>query len=150
MLDPARGGQVSRPPAFESGAGGLVSTVDDMATFGRALLPYGHDGVRLLARPTLELMTSDQLTEAQKAASPFFPDFWEDLGWGLGVGVITARRDIAGVPGRFGWDGAFGTSWWVDPTEALVCVLMTQRCPDVLAIPPLTRDFQTSVYQLIE
>jgi CubicO group peptidase (beta-lactamase class C family) len=54
------------------------------------------------------------------------------------------------VPGRFGWDGAFGTSWWVDPIEELVCVLMTQRRPDALAIPALTRDFITSTYQLIE
>jgi CubicO group peptidase (beta-lactamase class C family) len=151
VLDPARGGQMSRPPAFESGAGGLVSTVDDMAALGRALLPAGtRDGVRLLSRPTLDLMTSDQLTEAQKTASPFFPDFWADTSWGLGVGVVTARRDIAGAPGRFGWDGAFGTSWWVDPIEELVCVLMTQRRPDALAIPALTRDFITSTYQLIE
>jgi len=151
VLDPARGGQMSRAPAFESGAGGLVSTIDDMAAFGRMLLGGGAlDGERILARPTVELMTQDQLTPAQKAASPFFPDFWEDLGWGLGVGVFTARRDIAGVPGRFGWDGAFGTSWWVDPTEDLVCVLMTQRRPDALVIPALTRDFATSVYQLIE
>src|SRR5512138_1692069 len=49
-------GQWSRPPAFPSGAGGLVSTVDDFLAFGRTLL--GH-GPRLLARPTLEAMTSD-------------------------------------------------------------------------------------------
>ena len=151
VLDPARGGQMSRAPAFESGAGGLVSTIDDMCAFGRMLLRGGAlDDARILARPTVELMTMDHLTQAQKAASPFFPDFWEDVGWGLGIGVFTARRDIASVPGRFGWDGAFGTSWWVDPTEDVVCVLMTQRRPDVLAIPPLTRDFATSVYQLIE
>lgn len=151
VLDPARGGQMSRPPAFESGAGGLVATADAMATFGRMLLGDGLcDGVRLLARPTVELMRTDQLTTAQKANSPFFPDFWLDNGWGLGMGVVTTRRDIARVPGRFGWDGAFGTSWWVDPAEALVGVLMTQRRPDVLALPPLTRDFATSVYQLIE
>ncbi|HSR64702.1 MAG TPA: serine hydrolase domain-containing protein, partial [Xanthomonadaceae bacterium] len=148
VVDPARGGQMARAPAFESGAGGLVSTVDDMAAFGRVLLGGGAlDGARILARPTVELMTMDQLTPAQKAASPFFPEFWADAGWGLGVGVVTARRDIAGVPGRFGWDGAFGTSWWVDPTEGLVGVLMTQRRPDALAIPPLTRDFATTVYQ---
>ena len=151
VVDPVRGGQMSRAPAFESGAGGLVSTIDDMAAFGRMLLGGGAlDGVRILARPTVELMTTDQLTPAQKAASPFFPDFWEGVGWGLGVGVSTTRRDIAGALGRFGWDGAFGTSWWVDRAEDLVCVLMTQRRPDALAIPPLTRDFATSVYQLLE
>ena len=151
VLDPARGGQVSRAPAFESGAGGLVSTIDDMTAFGRMLLGHGAlGGERILARPTVDLMTMDHLSPAQKTASTFFPDFWDDAGWGLGIGVITARRDIAGVPGRFGWDGAFGTSWWVDPINELVGVLMTERRPDVLAITPLTRDFATSVYQLIE
>lgn len=41
-------------------------------------------------------------------------------------------------------------SWWVDPVEDLVCVLMTQQRPDTLANPPLTWDFATSVYQLLE
>lgn len=151
LLDPAEGGQMSRAPRFESGAGGLVSTLDDMAVLGRMLLGSGTlNGERILARPTVQLMTMDHLTAAQKAASPFFPDFWQDMGWGLGLGVVTTRQDIASVPGRFGWDGAFGTSWWVDPVEDLVCVLMTQRRPDALAIPPLTRDFATSVYQLLE
>lgn len=150
VLDPSRGGQMSRPPAFESGAGGLVSTIDDMAAFGKMLLGHGAlGGERILARPTVELMTTDQLSPAQKTASPFFPDFWRDMGWGFGLGIVTARHDIAGVPGRFGWDGAFGTSWWVDPAEELVGVLMTQRRPDMLDIPPLTRDFATSVYQLV-
>lgn len=151
VLDPARGGQMAQAPRFESGAGGLVSTVDDMAAFGRMLLHGGAlSGERILARPTVQLMTRDHLTASQKTASPFFPDFWEDQGWGLGIGVVTAHHAIGGNPGRFGWDGAFGTSWWVDPSEGLVCVLMTQRRPDALAIPPLTRDFTTSVYQLIE
>lgn len=151
VLDAACGGQMSSAPRFESGAGGLVSTVDDMAVFGHMLLGNGtFNGQRILARPTVQLMTSDQLSAAQKAASPFFPDFWQDMGWGLGLGVVTARRDIAGGAGRFGWDGAFGTSWWVDPAEGLVCVLMTQRRPDALAIPSLTRDFATSAYQLLQ
>jgi CubicO group peptidase (beta-lactamase class C family) len=106
--------------------------------------------VRILARPTVELMTLDHLTAGQKAASPFFPGFWTHHGWGLGLGVVTARHELAGTPGSFGWDGAFGTSWLVDPKEDLLGVLMTQRRPDVLDIPPLTRDFWTSAYQLID
>lgn len=149
VLDEARGGQVSRAPAFESGAGGLVSTVDDMAAFGRMMLDCFGGRSRILARPTVELMTMDQLTPAQKAASPFFPGFWARQGWGLGLGVTTARHDIADVPGSIGWDGAFGTAWQVDPTEGVVLVLMTQRRPDVLDMPALTRDFRTSAYQLL-
>ena len=152
VLDEARGGHASRVPAFESGGGGLVSTVDDLLAFGRMMLRKGaHGGERILSRPAVELMTTDHLTAAQKAASPFFEDFWNDRGWGLGVSVVTSRRaDLASVPGRFGWDGAHGTSWYVDPKEELIGVFMTQRNPDVLAIPGFIQDFWTSAYQLIE
>ncbi len=149
VLDEARGGQVARPPLFEAGAGGLVSTIDDMAVFGQMMLNKGACGrERILSRPSVELMTRDHLTAEQKVASPFFPNFWNNKGWGFGLGVITGRDDFPSV-GRFGWDGAFGTSWHVDPKEEMVGVLMTQRRPDVLDIPALTLDFWTSAYQLI-
>ena len=149
VLDEARGGQLARPPLFEAGAGGLVSTVDDMAAFGQMMLNKGVFGrERVLSRPSVELMTRDHLTAEQKAVSPFFPNFWKDKGWGFGLGVITARDDFPSV-GRFGWDGAFGTSWHVDPKEEMVGILMTQRRPDALDIPALTLDFWTSAYQLI-
>jgi len=149
VLDEARGGWAARPSAFESGAGGLVSTADDLLAFGRMMLVNGG-GQRILSRPSIELMTMDHLTPEQKAASPFFEHFWESRGWGFGLGIVTARTDLADVPGRFGWDGAFGTSWYVDPKEELVGVLMTQRRPDRLALPPVTLDFWTSAYQLID
>ena len=150
LLDEARGGQMAQPPKFESGAGGLVSTADDMTAFGRMLLNHGTYGrERILSRPTVELMTLDHLTAGQKTSSPFFAGFWATRGWGLGVGVITGRDDLAASPGSFGWDGAFGTSWCVDPKEQLVGVLMIQRRPDVLDLPPITHDFWASVYQLV-
>ena len=65
-------------------------------------------------------MTTDQITPEQKAASHFFPDFWDNRGWGFGMSVVTRRDDLAMVPGRFGWDGGYGTSWYVDPTEELI------------------------------
>jgi len=151
VLQEARGGYAARPFGFESGAGGLVSTVDDLLAFGRMMLVKGaYRGERILSRPSIELMTMDHLTPEQKVASPFFENFWDSHGWGLGMGIITARNDVAEVPGRFGWDGAFGTSWYVDPKEELVGVLMTQRRPDRPALPPVVLDFWTSAYQLIE
>jgi CubicO group peptidase (beta-lactamase class C family) len=66
------------------------------------------------------------------------------------LGITTTRNDVADAPGRFGWDGAFGTSWGVDPKEELVGVLMAQRRPDRLAVSPLALDFWTSAYQLID
>ncbi len=151
VLEEAGGGYAVRSSKFESGAGGLVSTVDDLLVFGRMMLgDAGHGGERILSRPSIELMTMDHLPPAQKAASPFFESFWANHGWGLGVGVITARNDPGDTPGRFGWDGAFGTSFWVDPKEELVGVLMSQRRPDRLALPPVVLDFWTAAYQLID
>jgi CubicO group peptidase (beta-lactamase class C family) len=151
VLEEAGGGYAARPPVFESGAGGLVSTVDDLLAFGRMMLGNGADGgEHILSRPAIELMTRDHLTPEQKAVSPFFEHFWDTYGWGLGLGVVTAHNDVAAVPGRFGWDGAFGTSCHVDPREELVGVLMTQRRPDRLALSPLVLDFWTSAYQLID
>lgn len=151
VLDEARGGQVSRPPIFESGGGGLVSTVDDMLTFGLMMLKSGvYKRERILSRPSTELMTTDLITPEQKAVSPFFENFWNTRSWGLGLSMVTERSSLEDIPGRFGWDGAFGTSWYVDPKEEMVGVLMTQRRPDQLAIPPVILDFWTSTYQLID
>jgi len=150
VFDEARGGRFARPPVFESGGGGLVSTVDDFLAFGRLMLNKGKCGSeRILSRLSVELMTTDHIIAEQKAASPFFPGFWDDRGWGFGVSIVTRRNDVAGVPGRFGWDGGYGTSWYVDPTEDMVAILMTQRlwAPGFLAIH---QDFWTSVYQAID
>lgn len=149
-LDEARGGQVSHPPLFEAGAGGLVSTIDDMASFGLMMLNNGVlGGEPILSRPSIGLMTMDHMTAADKAASPFFENFWDSRGWGLGLGVTTRFTDLGEQPDRFGWDGAFGTSWYVDPKEQLIGILMIQRRPDMLKLPPITHDFWASVYQLI-
>jgi CubicO group peptidase (beta-lactamase class C family) len=151
VLHEAGGGHFARPPAFESGGGGLVSTADDLLAFGRMMLDRGAYGrERVLSRPAVELMTTDHLTPGQKAASPFFENFWGAYGWGFGMAVVTGRSDVAGGPGRFGWDGAFGTSWWVDPEESVVGVFLIQRRPDTLSVPASVLDFWTSAYQLID
>jgi CubicO group peptidase (beta-lactamase class C family) len=122
-----------------------------MLAFGRMMLNGGALGrERILSRPAIELMTMDHLTPAQKAESPFFENFWETRGWGLGLSVVTGRSDLAGGAGRFGWDGAFGTSFYVDPKEQMVGVFMSQRRPDRLAIADFILDFWTSAYQLID
>jgi CubicO group peptidase (beta-lactamase class C family) len=111
VQDEARGGLYARAPAFEGGAGGLVSTVDDMLAFGSMMLRGGSYGrERILSRSSVALMTTDQLTAEQKETSPFFPHFWDTCGWGLGLGVITRRNDVGRSAGTFGWYGAFGTS----------------------------------------
>jgi CubicO group peptidase (beta-lactamase class C family) len=145
--DPADS-QWGRPPAFPDAAAGLVSTIDDYHAFGQMLLNGGrHGNTRILSRPTIEVMTTDQITPGQKAASPFFPGFWENRGWGLGLSVVTRRDDIANSPGRFGWDGGYGTSWYADPREGLCAILLTQ-C--LAPASNLNADFWTSVYQAID
>jgi CubicO group peptidase (beta-lactamase class C family) len=138
-------------PVFESGAGGLVSTVDDMLAFGQMMLNDGvYEGQRLLSRPSIELMTTDQITPEQKVRSPFFPGFWDNHGWGFGVAIITKRDDLPNTPGRYGWDGGYGTSWYVDPQEELIGILMTQRTFDALAAPPTYTDFWNTAYAAID
>jgi CubicO group peptidase (beta-lactamase class C family) len=153
IFDAVENSRWGNPPAFESGASGLVSTVDDLLAFARMLLANGNYGTaRLLSRPSLAVMTTDQITTEQKAASAseFFPGFWETYGWGFGVAVDTRRDDLA-TPGRYGWDGGYGTSWWVDPVEDVIGILLTQRVWDEPVSPPMAiRDFWTSVYQAID
>jgi len=151
VFDEARGSRFARSPIFESGAGGLVSTVDDFLAFGRMMLNKGkYERERILSRPSVELMTTDHITPEQKAASPFFPGFWDNRGWGFGMSVITRRDDEAGVPGRYGWDGGYGTSWYSDPKEDIVAILMTQRVWDSPSAPAVYLDFWTSAYQTID
>ncbi len=149
VYDEPRGGQWSRPPAFPSGAGGLVSTIDDYLSFGQMMLSQGkHGGERILSRLSVETMTTDQLTPEQKAVSGLFPGFFDSQGWGFGVSVITRRDDIAAVPGRYGWDGGLGTSWYSDPREDMVIILMTQSA---WASPsPPNVYFWTLAYQAID
>jgi len=139
------------PPVFESGAGGLVSTVDDLLAFGKMMLKGGKYGSeRILSRRSVEVMTTDQITPEQKAVSGFFPGFWDSHGWGFGVCIVTRQDDLAATPGRYGWDGGYGTSWYVDPKEELIGILMTQRLWDASGAPVVLLDFWTSVYGAID
>jgi CubicO group peptidase (beta-lactamase class C family) len=152
VLKEASNDLLARPCVFESGAGDqFVSTADDLLAFGQMMLNRGAFGKeRILSRLSVELMTTDQLTPEQNAASRFFENFWDSRGWGLGVSIVTRRDDVASVPGRFGWDGAFSTSLYVDPREDMVGILMAQCRPGALRSPPVVLDFWNSAYQAIE
>jgi CubicO group peptidase (beta-lactamase class C family) len=158
--DPATGGareydpvdgDWARPPAFAGGGAGLVSTVDDYAAFAAMLLAGGrYDGGRLLSRRSVELMTTDQLTDEQKRVSGFSPpaDF-ASSGWGFGMGVATSRDDLWSI-GRYGWSGGLGSTWHNDPAEQLVTVLASQQAWTSPNPPPLVRDFWTATYQALD
>lgn len=148
-IDEGKDGRWSQPPVFESGAGGVVSTVDDYLAFCRMMLAKGrHGGKCLLARPTVELMTTDQLLPAQKEGTELF--FGEARSWGMGLGVTVRRTDLWETPGRFGWDGGLGTSAYTDPREGLIGILMTQRMMDSPQPPRAFTDFWNGAYQAID
>jgi CubicO group peptidase (beta-lactamase class C family) len=119
----------SQPPAFPSGAGGLASTVDDYLQFARLLLAGGvHRGRRLLSQRSVELMTTNHLTEEQIARGGVILG---GSGWGYGMGVVVGPDEVWPTPGRYGWAGGYGTAWFNDPGHNLVAMLMTQTT-DVL------------------
>ena len=136
LVDP-REGQWSTLPAFPSGAGGLVSTVDDYHAFARTLLP-GATG--LLSERSVREMTTDHLTAEQRAASRLF---LEGQGWGSGGSVDIAPVEPWNVVGRYGWTGGTGTTAHVIPATGTVAVLMTQVAMTSPTPVPLQRDFWT-------
>jgi len=143
-------GYWSRPPAFEDGGGGLVSTVSDYLAFASALLAGGtHQGERALSRPSVRLMTSDQLTPAQKAVSGFTPGYFDDFGWGFGMAVRTRRTHLGPSVGSYGWNGGYGIIWYNDPAEDMTSILMIQRAAGRPTLP-IFLDFFTAAYQAID
>jgi CubicO group peptidase (beta-lactamase class C family) len=146
FFDDAAQSRWSKAPPFASGGGGLVSTVDDYHAFYRMLMAGGvHGNDRILARPTVALMMSDQLTAEQKQGAELF--FGHGASWGMGGAVVTRRTDIFATPGRFGWDGGYGTSAHLDPAEDMIGILMTQRAMESPMPPKVFRDFWTGAYQ---
>jgi len=151
VFDPRVGGQWNRAPAFPSGGAGLVSTIDDFHAFSIMLASNGmYRGERLLSRAAVELMTTDQLTDEQKARSTLVPGYWDANGWGFGMSVVTKRVGVDMVPGRFGWDGGLGTAWSADRGEQVITILMAQKAWDSPNPPAVVRDFRTAAYSALD
>jgi CubicO group peptidase (beta-lactamase class C family) len=98
----------------------------------------------------VQLILTDQITEAQKAASPFFPGFWDNKGWGFGAAVITRRDAVSANPGSYGWSGGYGTNFVADPAEDMVAILLTQRLMSGPDDARINEDFLTLAYQAID
>ncbi|MDR0140148.1 serine hydrolase domain-containing protein [Metabacillus idriensis] len=158
VWDEAKGGLHSQPPAFQSGGGGLSSTVDDYHAYFRMLLNHGmHGSERILSRSAVQLMTTNRLTPEQQAArnamatNNVHVSFGQGQhgGWGFGMAVRTYRGDYAPI-GQFGWDGGSGTTTYADPDNQLTGILLTQVGLSVPNSARLIHDFWTMVYQAIE
>jgi CubicO group peptidase (beta-lactamase class C family) len=128
-------GAWSRPPAFEDGSGGLVSTVDDLLAFARMLLAEGD---AVLPVHLARAMCTDQLSAAQKASSPGSEAYLDDRSWGYGQAVAAS--------GAYGWDGGLGTTWLVDPQYDLTVIVLTQRLWDSPGLPQVHQDIQAAAY----
>jgi CubicO group peptidase (beta-lactamase class C family) len=102
--------------------GGVLSTVADYARFGQMLLNGGIlDGVRIISRKSVEIMTS---SHTKKLNIPMLGDGY---GFGMGVGVYSGGHNPAlRTPGTFGWGGAAGTTFFADPKEKLLAICFTQ------------------------
>ena len=134
--DPQRSGY-RKEPSFLSGGGGLVSTTTDYLRFCQMLLGGGElDGVRILGRKTVELMTSNHLPGDGDLQSVAMPGGYGEVGFaGMGFGLTVAvakapaLTQVIGSPGEYMWGGAASTIFWVDPAEDLTVVFMTQLLP---------------------
>ena len=126
-----------------SGGGGLFSTTADYLRFCRMMINQGQlNGEQLLSRPTVGMMTRNHLSEEQH------PFGMEGIGFGLGFSVVTglAQSAILGSEGVFRWGGAAATTFWIDPQEELIAILMTQ----LLGNPhPFLSQFRVLTYQAI-
>lgn len=149
IYDPPEGGQWSRPPTFPSGAGGLVSTIDDYLAFAGILLNGGeHGGEHILSRPSIEMMSTNQLTAEQQASGQ--PILERNQGWGFGVAVVTGPGNVPVPVGSYGWNGGLGTTWLNDPAERSSLVLLTQVNWTSASHPAVSRDFLTAAFQANE
>ena len=126
-------GKYGRPPAFEDGAGGLVSTADDMLAFARMFLRGGNP---VLSADSVRAMTTDQLTPEQKARGGLGPDFFTGQSWSF----CQAVQD----DGSFGWNGGFGTTWEVDPNRDSTIIVLTQRMFDSSELPAAHADIKSA------
>lgn len=147
LTDPPNG-QWSHSPAFPSGAGGLVSTVDDYLAFARMMLNKGVFGQkRLVTASSIEMMTANQLTPDQQHMGRLI--LGENMGWGFGVSVLTKPDGLATRAGRYGWNGGLGSSWWNDPNESLTAIILTERAYESADPPNVIKDFWKFAYQSI-
>jgi CubicO group peptidase (beta-lactamase class C family) len=125
---------------YYSGGAGLSSTIKDYAIFLQMLLNNGkYKGKTLLARHTVELMTSNQIGDLSLGRNKF----------GLGFEITTAsgQEKLGMSEGSFSWGGYFATTYWADPKEKLVGLIFMQQSP--LRHGEIPEKFEALVYQAL-
>jgi len=152
LLDDPQESRYGAPRRLCSGGGGLVSTATDYLRFCAFMLNKGElDGVRLLGRKTVELMTMNHLPgDMASMGQPRFSESpYTGIGFGLGFSVMLdpARAQILGTSGEYAWGGAASTAFWIDPAEEMAVILLTQLMPS--STYPIRRELRVLTYQAI-
>jgi CubicO group peptidase (beta-lactamase class C family) len=140
------------PIGLPSGGGGLVSTALDYMKFCQMFLNKGRfNGVQILSRKSIELMTSNHLAGDIPSMGPSRVDGerFAGVGFGLGLSVLTSpnRAQTLGSSGELGWWGSASTHFWIDPVEDLVVVFLSQLTPS--SVYPLRRELRVLVNQAL-
>lgn len=140
LQPPANATANPQPTVYFSGAGGLISSTEDYLPLGQMLVNGGQlNGKRLLSPRTVEMMGASHAPDSLPGRTP---------GQSFGLSVRVVSDHVKAVSplsdGSFGWSGAQGTHFWVDPKEKIVAILMVQT-----SIPELQRDFEQAVMQAI-
>jgi CubicO group peptidase (beta-lactamase class C family) len=154
MIDGGATSRLGEPGKFDSGGGGLVSTIADYHRFAAMLVGRGAlDGVRIVAPKTLDLMTANHLPDGkdltQVSESLFSEANNAGTGFGLGFAMVIdpARTLIPSSKGEFYWGGAYSTAFFVDPVEKVTMVFMTQVFPS--SVYPIRRQLKTMIYSAL-
>lgn len=153
VQDDPRRSPYLKPPALESGGGGLVSTAHDYLRFCRMMLHGGTlDGVQILSPKTVALFSLNYLPEGREIADMALPGMFSESGYagvgfslGCGVNIDVAKTRLPGSLGEYFWGGAAATAFWIDPAEDLTVVFMTQVIGSEARLT-LRRDLRTLVY----
>ena len=139
-------------PAFISGGGGVIGTAADYLRFAHMLLGRGElDGVRLLGSRTADYMVRNHLpgnADLEAFGRPLFAETtFDGIGFGLGFSVVLdpAKNKVPTTAGAYSWGGAASTIFWVDPTEEIVVVFLTQLLPS--STHPIRPELGQLVYQ---
>lgn len=141
---------VSAEVKFFSGNGGLISTAQDYMIFSQMLLNKGeYNGVRILKSKTVELMTSDQISDEIMPRDDFFGPLLSGMGVGLGFAVVKENKpsDIIGSAGSYWWSGSANTYFYIDPKKDLILIFMSQFVPNYYY--PVCKEFRELVYKSI-
>jgi len=131
-------------PSYFSGAGGLTSTAEDYSRFAQMLCNGGQlNGRRILSPWTVDLMLSNNVGDLFNGQIGRAP---KGVGFGLGGEVVVSAADarLRKPNGSYGWDGAFGTYWWVNRKEQMVTVFFIQTPGRALQY-----DFDNAVSQAV-